>query len=369
MANKDYYETLGVAKSANAEEIKKAYRTLAKKFHPDLNKNEDAAQKFKEINEAYQVLSNDEKRAQYDRFGSSAFDGSTGNQGTASGFGGFNGFGGFGDIFESFFGGGGPRRSGPINGEDLEVKIRIAFEEAAFGVKKDIDVSRIEYCDQCDGTGAKHGSAKKRCPACGGTGQVRSEQRTVFGNFMNVSTCPNCGGKGEIIENPCEKCKGSGKVSQSRKISVNIPAGIDDGQILTLAGQGNAGERGGSPGDLLIYITVKPHKLFKREGTNLYIDMPISFGQAALGCDLEVPTLEGNVKYVIAPGTQTGTVFRLRNQGIKYIRQDRKGDLFVKINVEIPRKLTERQKELIMELEGVQTSSMSKKGKGIFKSK
>lgn len=198
---------------------------------------------------------------------------------------------------------------------------------------------------------------------------MRSEQRTVFGNFMNVSTCPNCGGKGEIIENPCEKCKGSGKVSQSRKISVNIPAGIDDGQIITLAGQGNAGERGGSPGDLLIYVTVKPHKLFKREGTNLYIDMPISFGQAALGCDLEVPTLEGNVKYVIAPGTQTGTIFRLRNQGIKYIRQDRKGDLFVKINVEIPRKLTERQKELIMELEGAQTSSMSKKGKGIFKNK
>ncbi len=367
MANKDYYEVLGVSKDAGTEEIKKAYRQLAKKYHPDFNKDDkSAAEKFREVNEAYEVLSNDQKRAQYDTYGASAFNnGGAGPGGAnASGFRGFGGFGDFGDIFESFFGGG-ARRTGPLRGSDVQANLRITFEEAAFGVKKEVSVTRIEPCDQCNGTGAKPGSTVKTCPTCGGSGQVRQEQRTVFGNIMNVTTCPTCGGRGQIFETPCEKCRGKGRVSQKRKIHVNIPAGIDDGQVLTLTGQGNAGERGGSPGDLLLYISVRPHKLFRREGVNLYIDMPISFGQAALGSELEVPTLTGSVKYKIAPGTQTGTVFRLRDQGIPYLRQNKKGDLFVKMNVVIPRKLTEKQKELIAELEG--TTYDVKKGKGIFK--
>lgn len=365
MANKDYYETLGVDKSAGADEIKKAYRTLAKKYHPDLNKeDENAAQKFKEVNEAYQVLSDENKRAQYDRFGPSAFDGSMG--GGAGGFSGFEGFGGFGDIFENIFGGRSARR-GPMRGSDLEASLRISFEEAASGVKREILVNRVEYCDDCEGTGAKKGSAKKTCPTCGGSGQVRREQRTMLGNFMNVTTCPDCRGKGTIIEQPCEKCRGQGRVTKQRKISVNIPAGIDDGQVMTLSGQGNAGEPGAPAGDLLLYITVRPHKLFRREGADLYMDLSISFGQAALGSELEVPTLTGAVKYTIPPGTQTGTVFRLREQGIKYLRQDKKGDLFVKMNVEVPRRLTDRQKELIMELEGKEPEAFPKKLKGKFK--
>lgn len=361
MANKDYYQTLGVERGASADEIKKAYRQLAKKYHPDLNRDdENAAQKFKEVNEAYQILSDDQKRAQYDQFGSSAFDGSSG---AGSGYGGFggSGFGGFEDIFESFFGGGASRRRGPARGSDIETSIRIDFEEAAFGVKKDITINRYESCDACEGTGAKKGTGKRTCPTCGGSGQVRHS----MGGFLNITTCQQCGGSGEIIDDPCEVCGGTGKVSRKRTISINIPAGINDGQTLTLYGQGNAGDQGAPVGALLIYVRVKPHKRFKREGADLYLEMPISFGQAALGCELQVPTLEGEVKYKIPAGTQTGTVFRLREKGIKYLRQDRKGDLFVEVNVEIPRKLTERQKELIAELEGMEKPE--KRNKGIFR--
>ena len=361
MANKDYYQTLGVERGASADEIKKAYRQLAKKYHPDLNRDdENAAQKFKEVNEAYQVLSDDQKRAQYDQFGSSAFDGSGGAGAGYSGFGG-GGFGGFEDIFESFFGGGASRRRGPARGTDIETSIRIEFEEAAFGVKKDITINRYESCDACEGTGAKKGTGKRTCPTCGGSGQVRRS----MGGFLNITTCQQCGGSGEIIDNPCEVCGGTGKVNRKRTISINIPAGINDGQTLTLYGQGNAGDQGAQAGSLLIYVRVKPHKRFKREGADLYLEMPISFGQAALGCELQVPTLEGEVKYKIPAGTQTGTVFRLREKGIKYLRQDRKGDLFVEVNVEIPRKLTDRQKELIAELEGMEKPE--KRNKGIFR--
>lgn len=365
MANKDYYETLGVEKSASAEEVKKAYRQLAKKYHPDLNKDDEAAaQKFKEVNEAYQVLSDDQKRAQYDQFGSAAFDGSAGG-----GYGGFSGggFGGFSDIFESFFGGGATqRRNGPARGQDIEASLRITFEEAAFGVKKEVSINRRETCEHCHGTGAKPGSNTKTCPTCGGSGQVRQEQRTMFGSFANIATCPNCHGQGKIIEEPCESCRGTGRAQHSRKINVNIPAGIDNGQIITLSGQGEAGERGGPAGDLLVYIQVKPHKTFVRDGVNLYMDMPVSFGQAALGCELEVPTLDGKVKYNLPAGTQTGTTFRLRGKGIKYLRQEAYGDLFVKMNVQIPRRLTDRQKELIMELENMDAASVPKKKK-LFK--
>lgn len=361
MANKDYYQTLGVERGASADEIKKAYRQLAKKYHPDLNRDdENAAQKFKEVNEAYQVLSDDQKRAQYDQFGSSAFDGSGGAGAGYSGFGG-GGFGGFEDIFESFFGGGASRRRGPARGTDIETSIRIEFEEAAFGVKKDITINRYEPCDACEGTGAKKGTGKRTCPTCGGSGQVRRS----MGGFLNITTCQQCGGSGEIIDDPCEVCGGTGKVNRKRTISINIPAGINDGQTLTLYGQGNAGDQGAQAGSLLIYVRVKPHKRFKREGADLYLEMPISFGQAALGCELQVPTLEDEVKYKIPAGTQTGTVFRLREKGIKYLRQDRKGDLFVEVNVEIPRKLTDRQKELIAELEGMEKPE--RRNKGIFR--
>ncbi len=363
MANKDYYKTLGVERNASAEEIKKAYRQLAKKYHPDLNRDdENAAQKFKEVNEAYQVLSDDQKRAQYDQFGSGAFDGTGGANAGYSGFGGFGGgFSGFEDIFESFFGGGGARRRGPARGTDIETSIRIEFEEAAFGVKKDITINRYEECEACGGSGAKKGTGKRTCPTCGGSGQIRRS----MGGFMNITTCQQCGGTGEIIDDPCQVCAGTGKVIKKRVISINIPAGINDGQTLTLYGQGNAGDQGAEAGALLIYIRVKPHKKFKREGADLYLDLPVSFGQAALGCELQVPTLEGEVKYKMPAGTQTGTVFRLREKGIKYLRQDRKGDLFVKVNVEIPRKLTERQKELIAELEGFEKPE--KRSKGLFR--
>ncbi len=370
MANKDFYATLGVDKNASGEEIKKAYRQLAKKYHPDMNKDdENAAQKFKEINEAYQVLSDEKKRAQYDQFGSAAFDGSAGaGAGGFGGFGDFSGFGGFGDIFDSIFGGGRTtQRTGPMRGGDVDSNLRISFEEAAFGVKSDINSMRHENCDVCHGTGAKPGSHAKTCTTCGGSGQVRRQTQGLFGNVVNVTACPTCHGEGKIIEDPCDSCRGTGRVLKARTISVNVPAGIDNNQIITLTGQGDAGIKGGPPGDVHVYITVRPHKIFQREGVNLYMDLPISFGQAALGCELEVPTLDGKVKYTIPAGTQTGTVFRLRDKGIKYLRQERKGDLFVKMNVVVPKKLSERQKELIAELEGIDASKDRKKGKGLFK--
>ena len=365
MANKDYYETLGVDKNASAEEIKKAYRQLAKKYHPDMNKDdENAAQKFKEVNEAYQVLSDESKRAQYDQFGSAVFDGSAGAG--AGGFD-FSGFGGFGDIFDTIFGGGrAAPRNGPKRGNDVEASITITFEEAAFGCKKEITVTRREKCDECNGSGAAPGSSVKTCPTCGGTGQVRREQRTMMGSFMNVSTCTTCNGEGTIKEHPCEKCRGTGRVGRSRTISVNIPAGIDNGQILTMSGQGDAGTKGGPAGDLMVYITVKPHKIFQRDGADLHMNMPISFAQAALGCELEVPTLDGKVRYTIPAGTQTGTVFRLRDKGMKYLRSDKHGDLYVTMNIEVPRKLTEKQKELLLEFEGITPTKEHKKGRGFF---
>lgn len=363
---KDYYETLGVDKSASAEEIKKAYRKLAKQYHPDMNKDdESAAQKFKEVNEAYQILSDDKKRAQYDQFGSAAFDGS--GMGGGGGFSGFEGFGGFGDIFDTFFGGGrsAQRQNGPMRGGDVDASVKITFEEAAFGVKRDVTISRREHCEGCNGSGAQPGTDVKTCPTCGGSGQVRQEQRTVLGNIMNVTTCPTCRGAGHIIEKPCEKCGGSGRTVRTRTISVEIPAGIDNGQILSMHGQGDAGLRGGPAGDLRVYVAVKPHKSFERDGVNLYLDLPISFGQAALGAELEIPALDGKVKYTLPAGTQTGTTFRLRGKGIKYLRQNAYGDLFVKVRVEVPRKLTDRQRELIAELEGL--DAYPKKKKGIFK--
>ncbi len=345
---KDFYETLGVERNASAEEIKSAYRKLAKKYHPDLNEGDEAAaMQFKEINEAYQVLSDDQKRHQYDTYGSADFNG----QGGFSGFGGqgFEGFGGFSDIFENIFSGGMRSRTatGPQKGQDIRVNMRISFEEAAFGVKREVTVSRTEKCGDCNGTGAEKGTERHTCSACNGTGQERVAQQTMFGNFVNVQPCRTCGGEGTVIDKPCASCNGRGTVLKQRTIAINIPAGIDNGQTITMRGEGNAGKRGGPAGDLQIYITVKPHKLFERLGYDLYIDLCINMAQAALGDEIEVPTLDGKVRYQIPEGAQPGTVFRLKGKGIQYLNSGRMGDLYVRTSVEIPKKLNEKQKKLL----------------------
>lgn len=351
---KDFYETLGVEKSAGADEIKSAYRKLAKKYHPDMNKGDDtAAQKFKEVNEAYQVLSDDKKRQQYDTFGNADMNGQGGFQGYGGFDGqGFEGFGGFSDIFENIFGGGGMRSrasTGPQKGQDIKVSMKITFEEAAFGAKKEIALNRTEKCEECGGTGAEKGSERRTCPTCNGTGQERVQQQTMFGNFVNVQTCATCRGEGTIVDKPCAKCGGSGSVSRQKTIAVNIPAGIDSGQVMTMRGEGNAGKRGGGPGDLRIYITVKPHKLFERVGSDLYIDLKINMIQAALGDEIEVPTLDGKVKYKVPEGTQPSTVFRLKGKGVKHLNSNRTGDLYVRANIDIPKRVNDKQKKLLKE--------------------
>lgn len=356
LAKRDYYEVLGVDRNATEEELKRAYRKLAKKYHPDLNPGDTEAEaKFKEINEAYKVLSDPQARAQYDRYG---HEGPMG-QGFDFDFGGFGG--GLDDIFDMFFGGGfgGARtssrrqRRGPVRGADLRYDLKISFEEAAFGTKKEIELVRYENCDECGGSGAKKGTKPEVCPVCNGTGEVSYSQNTAFGRFVNVRTCDRCHGEGEIISEPCSKCQGKGKVKKLRRISLNIPAGIDNGQAITLRGEGQAGARGGEPGDLYVYITVEPHSLFSREGYDIYCDIPITFGQAALGGSIEVPTLEGKIEYEIPEGTQTGTVFRLKNRGIQHLRSNSRGDLYVRVNIEVPRKLNEKQKELLRQFEEI----------------
>ncbi len=355
MASKrDYYETLGINKNASEAEIKAAYRKMAKQYHPDLNSgNEEAAHKFKEVNEAYQVLGDEKKKAQYDQFGHAAFDGASGGGGGAGYGGGFDdfmgGMGGFGDIFDSFFGGGGRQRNynGPTRGNDLRYNMEISFEEAAFGLKKEVQIRRKEICPACTGTGAEKGTSKHTCSTCGGTGQVRQQRQTMLGNFVNVVPCTACGGTGEIIDSPCHECHGEGKVSKTRNITVTIPAGIDNGQIISLKGEGEAGTKGGDKGDLKIVIYVKPHKYFKRDGYDLYLNMPIDFVDATLGAELSVPTLDGKVKYKIPEGTQTGTTFRLKKKGLQHIHSTLVGDLYVKVNIETPKRLTEKQKELL----------------------
>ena len=373
MANKrDYYEVLGVDKGADEATIKKAYRTLAKKNHPDANPNDPGAEeRFKEINEAYQVLSNPQKRAQYDQFGHDGPQG--GGFGDFSGFGGggFGGFGGFGgveDIFNMFTGGGfgGARQNGPVRGDDLRYDLTISFEEAAMGCEKEINLVRDEACPTCNGTGAKPGSKVDTCPTCNGTGQERVVTNTILGRMTNVQTCSRCRGSGKIITEPCQKCHGRGKVRVSKRRTVKVPAGIDNGQVLTIRGQGGLGERGGQPGDLLIVITVKPHKLFRRRDDDLYIEMPLTFTQAALGAELDVPTLTKPVKYKFPEGTQPGQVFRLRDQGVAHLRGGGKGDLYVTAVVEIPKKLTNQQKELLRQFDDSASGSQYEKKKSFF---
>lgn len=356
-AKRDYYEVLGVGKDANGDDIKKAYRKLAKQYHPDVNSEDKdvAAEKFKEASEAYEVLSDQQKRQQYDTFGHAAFDGSRG----AGGFGGgfddiMSGFG-FGDIFESFFGGGGrtARRNGPVHGADLRMELRITFEEAAFGTSREVSINKDVACEACGGSGAKKGTQPVTCTACGGTGQIRQQRSTAFGSFVNVADCPTCGGRGTIIKEPCAECGGRGILNKPKTIKINVPAGIDNGQVLTLRGEGAAGQRGGEPGDLQIFIGVAAHEYFKREGFDLYLDMPVSFVDAALGTELTVPTLDGKAKLKMNEGTQTGTVFRLKDKGIQHLRSSRKGSLYVRVKVEVPTKLTEKQRSLLKEFDKV----------------
>ena len=378
MADKrDYYEVLGLSKGASDDDIKKSYRKLAKQYHPDLHPGDkECEERFKEIGEAYEVLSDPEKKQRYDQFGHAAFDPSAGFGGGDRGFGGFGGFGGFddlGDILGNIFGGfggGGVRRNGPQRGENLRVRMSIGFEEAAFGCSKDINVPRIEDCEACGGSGCAEGTTPETCPDCHGTGSVRTQQRTPFGVMSATSPCRKCAGAGKIIHQPCPNCSGKGKVRRQRKIAVNIPAGIDDGQTISLRGQGHAGVSGGTPGDLLITVSVKAHPLFERDGSSVLFQMPVSFVQAALGAEVEVPTLDGKVKYTIPEGTQTGTTFRLRGKGIPYLNAGSRGDQFVTVYIVTPKNLSREQKELLRrfgestgEADGVKSGFFDKKRK------
>ena len=355
MAEKrDFYEVLGVKKGASEDELKKAYRKLAKENHPDLHPGDKECEaRFKEINEAYEVLSDPDKRAKYDQFGHAAFDPSQGFGG-GGGFGGFEGFGGFGDIFSDIFGGGfgfggggGRNPNAPRKGDNLRATVNIKFEEAAFGVKKDVFVSKIEQCHDCKGTGCAEGTTAEVCPDCKGTGTVMSTKRTPFGMVQSSEQCPKCRGRGKIIHSPCKTCRGIGSVRRQHKVSVSIPAGIDDGQTISLKGQGNAGLNGGPAGDLLITVLVQPHARFERDGASILLDQEISFAQAALGAEVEVPTLDGKVKLNIPEGTQSGTTFRLKGKGVPFLRNGGRGDQFVTVNVAVPRSMTSTQKNAL----------------------
>lgn len=347
MANKDYYDILGTSKGASDDEIKKAYRKLAMKYHPDRNPDDkEAEEKFKDINEAYQVLSDPEKKSQYDQFGTTDFNGGFGG---AGGFD-FSGMGGFEDIFDSFFGGGfsSRRRNGPERGDDLEYTLNLTFEEAVFGIEKEISISKNENCDTCNGTGSKPGSNPKTCDKCGGTGQVRYQRNTPLGSFVSTSTCDKCNGRGKVITDPCSHCHGKGTVRKNKKVKIKIPAGVDTGNVLPLRGQGEPGKNGGPSGDLYINIRVSSHKLFNRKGFDIYIEEHISFGKASFGTELKVPTIDGDVKYKVPSGTQSGTVFRLKSKGVPRVNGHGRGDEYVKIIVDIPKSLNEKQKEALL---------------------
>jgi len=363
MEKRDYYEVLGLQKGASDDEIKKAFRKLAKQYHPDINHEPDAETKFKEINEAYQVLSDPDKRSKYDRFGHAGIDPSYGAGG--GGYGGFSGgFDGidlgdiFGDIFGGFGGFGGGTRSSsnasaPRKGSDIAVQLEIGFMEACKGVAHDINVTRVEPCDECGGTGAKKGTTAKTCPDCHGTGRISVQQRTMFGSMMSQRPCMKCGGTGKIIDNPCGKCSGKGTVSAKKTITVNVPAGIDDGMTLNVRSQGNIGANGGQRGDLKVRIKVREDPLFQRDGNDIWIDFPITYAQAALGADIDVPTIDGTVSYSVPAGTQPGTVFRFRGKGVQKLQRAEgdRGDQKVRISVEVPKNLSKKQREALQAFE------------------
>ncbi len=346
MADKrDYYEVLGVPRNASEEDIKKAFRTLAFKYHPDRNRDDGAEAKFKEINEAYEVLSDADKRANYDRFG---------HAGAAGPFGqGFEGFdmGGFGDIFEAFFGGTATAsHQAPQRGSDLRQTLTISLEEAAFGADKELNVTRIETCSVCGGTGSKPGTQPARCPNCNGSGQVRRVHQSIFGRFTNITACPRCRGEGRIITDPCPQCRGASRERRQRTIVVHVPPGVDSDSRIKLTGEGESGLRGGSTGDLYVDITVRPHSVFRRDGDDIYYELPVNVVQAALGSEVEVPTLNGNVRLKVPSGSQTGALFRLKGKGIPHLRGGSRGDENVLLRVITPEALTKRQRELFEQL-------------------
>jgi molecular chaperone DnaJ len=350
MDKRDYYEVLGVARDADENAIKSAYRKLARQYHPDVNKSADAGEKFKEINEAYEVLSSAEKRQVYDRYGHAAAQGGFGGGGGP----GFSGFGDISDIFDEFFGGftgaRGAGRRGPVQGNDLRYDLEITFEQAVFGIEKEIEVPRFEACPQCKGSGAEPGTSPVRCPQCNGTGEVRRAQQTILGQFVNVSPCPRCNGEGEIVTSPCTVCHGQKRVRVTRKLSVNVPAGVDDTMRIRLAGEGELGERGGPAGNLYVVLHVKPHKLFHRNEQSILLDLPVNIVQASLGAEVEVPTLEGTVKLTIPAGTQHGDVFRLRGKGVPVLHSNRRGDQLITAHLVVPEKLNDKQRQLLGEL-------------------
>lgn len=359
---RDYYEVLGLDRSASDEQIKRAFRKLAFNYHPDRNKEDGAEERFKEVNEAYEVLSDPDKRATYDRFGYAG-------EGFGRGFGDFDIFRGFGDIFDAFFGGAATqtRRGGPQKGADLRYNLTISFEGAVFGCEEEIEISRIENCSLCHGVGSEPGSQPSRCPECNGTGEVRRVQRSVFGRFVNVITCNRCGGDGRIITNPCPQCRGSGKEEQVRRIAVGIPGGVDDGSKIRLSGEGHAGTRGGGSGNLYVTLSVQEHQFFKRRGDDIFYDLPINFAQAALGDEVEVPTVDSPVRLKIPPGTQTGKLFQLKEKGVPHLRGGGRGDQLVLVHVVTPEAMNQEQRRLFEELaKTMAPASMPKDEKGFF---
>ncbi|MDE3074093.1 MAG: molecular chaperone DnaJ [Chloroflexota bacterium] len=342
---RDYYEVLGVARNASDDEIKKAFRRLARQYHPDVNKSKDAEARFKEINEAYEVLSDPQKRQMYDQFGHDAPQG--------MGFEGF-GFGGFSDIFQTFFGGQtGARQRGPQRGADLRYNLTLTFEEAVFGCEKELEVPRADTCPACRGLGAEPGTQPTRCPNCNGTGELRRVQQSIFGQFVNVVVCDRCQGEGRVITTPCHECHGAGRVRVTKHVTLKVPGGVDSGSQIRLTGEGEAGPRGGPNGNLYVAITVRKHAFFERDGQDILYTLPVTFPQVALGDELEVPTVDGKVLLKIPPGTQPGKVFRLKDKGVPHLRSAGRGDQHVLIKVVTPTELSERERELLEELRRV----------------
>jgi molecular chaperone DnaJ len=352
MAKRDYYEVLGVPKGASVEEVHKAFRKKAMEYHPDRNRSPDAEERFKEVNEAYQVLNEPQKRAQYDRFGHAGVSGTSG-AGAPKDFEGFDIFGGFGDIFDSFFGdfAGRTQQQSAQKGGDVRCGVTLAFEEAVFGAATEVEVNRVEKCHDCRGSGSQSGTSPAQCSLCRGVGQVRRSQKSLFGQFTQVTACPTCRGRGSVIVTPCNFCHGVGTERRTRKIEVRMPAGIEDGMQIRLTGEGDAGPNGGPPGNLYVHVNVKEHKLFRRDGDDLVYELPINIAQATLGDEVEIPTLNGNETFKIPAGTQPGAVFRIKGKGIPEINGHGKGDLVIPVKLQVPTSLDSRQRQLIRELE------------------
>ena len=365
-SKRDYYDVLGIPRDASDEDVKKAFRKLALEYHPDRNRSDGAEERFKEVNEAYQTLSDSRKRADYDRFGHAAASANGGR-----GFEGFEGFGGFGDIFDAFFGGGFGAQANAANaakrGSNIRISLTVDFEEAVFGVEKSIEIDRVEVCGRCRGSRGEPDSGSESCAACKGSGQVRRSQQGIFGQFVQVTTCSTCGGEGRVITNPCSNCAGAGRERRARRLAITIPAGIDAGAQIRLTREGEAGINGGPPGDMYVAVSVREHEIFERDGYDIHYAMPISVSQAALGAKLEVPTLEGGGELEVPPGTQPGTMFRLRNKGVPHLRDSRRGDQIVTAEVEIPASLSREQRQIFEALaESFGETNVGDGGKGFF---